>query len=83
MKPHRIALLPGDGIGPEVIREAVRVLRAVTPYFTYEEYSVGAQSFSAEAIPYRRASCSGCVSRTRSCWGPWACPLHAGPMAWT
>ncbi|HET7273835.1 MAG TPA: 3-isopropylmalate dehydrogenase [Longimicrobiaceae bacterium] len=26
---HRIALLPGDGIGTEVIREAARVLRAV------------------------------------------------------
>lgn len=29
MKNLKIALYPGDGIGPEVIREAVRVLRAV------------------------------------------------------
>lgn len=28
MKSYRIALYPGDGIGPEVTREAVRVLRA-------------------------------------------------------
>jgi 3-isopropylmalate dehydrogenase len=27
--PHRIAVLPGDGIGPEVTRAAVQVLRAV------------------------------------------------------
>lgn len=29
MKNHRIAIYPGDGIGPEVTAEAVRVLRAV------------------------------------------------------
>jgi len=28
MKPARIAILPGDGIGPEVVAEAVRVLKA-------------------------------------------------------
>jgi len=27
--PYRIAVLPGDGVGPEVTREAVRLLRAV------------------------------------------------------
>lgn len=25
---HRVAVVPGDGIGPEVLREAVRVLEA-------------------------------------------------------
>lgn len=29
MRTFRIALLPGDGIGPEVVAEAIRVLDAV------------------------------------------------------
>ncbi len=31
MKTHTIAVLEGDGIGPEIVREAVKVLRAVEP----------------------------------------------------
>lgn len=51
MKPHRIALLPGDGIGPEVIGEAVRVLRAVAPCLHYEEFSVGAGEYLRSGDP--------------------------------
>lgn len=45
-----IAVLPGDGIGPDVIAEAVRVLRAVEPLldgvaFRLTEHAVGAQEF--------------------------------------
>ena len=28
MKNFKIALIPGDGIGPEIVREAVKVLNA-------------------------------------------------------
>ena len=39
-----IAVLPGDGVGPEVIREAVKVLRAVGDVrghrFDFAEYRV-------------------------------------------
>ena len=55
MKTLRIALLPGDGIGPEVIREAVRVLdavqsRRIAPPLEYQEFSVGAAEYQARAI---------------------------------
>ncbi|MBC7350783.1 MAG: isocitrate/isopropylmalate dehydrogenase family protein [Thermogutta sp.] len=53
-----IAVLPGDGIGPEVIREAVKVLRAVESHlpdvrFNLTEYPCGATCFLAtgEALP--------------------------------
>jgi len=40
-----IAVLPGDGVGPEVTREAVRVLRAVSEFcgydFRFEEAPIG------------------------------------------
>ena len=31
---YNIAVLPGDGIGPEVIRESIKVLRAVAGMVT-------------------------------------------------
>ena len=46
VKRFTVAVLPGDGIGPEVTAEAVRVLRAAGDLFGYEfdtaEYPVGA-----------------------------------------
>jgi 3-isopropylmalate dehydrogenase len=43
MKPYRIAVLPGDGIGPEVIAQAVRVLEAVGERFDLQ--------FALETLP--------------------------------
>ena len=49
-KVFRIAVLPGDGIGPEVIAEAVRILKTVEQElhgvaFELREFSVGAGTF--------------------------------------
>jgi len=47
-----IALLPGDGIGPEVIAQAKRVLDAVCgDALSYEEASVGGAAYHAEGHP--------------------------------
>ncbi|MHB8231107.1 MAG: 3-isopropylmalate dehydrogenase [Vulcanimicrobiaceae bacterium] len=45
--PPTIAVLPGDGIGPEVTRAAVRVLRAVRPDLDCVETRVGAAALRA------------------------------------
>jgi 3-isopropylmalate dehydrogenase len=45
-----IALLPGDGIGPEIVAAAIKVLDAVGE-FTYEEYPVGGASIDALGSP--------------------------------
>ena len=45
-----VAVIAGDGIGPEVITEAVRVLHAVAPQdveFTTEDYPFGAANYLA------------------------------------
>jgi 3-isopropylmalate dehydrogenase len=44
-----IALLPGDGIGPEIVSAAVQVLDAVGD-FTYEEHLVGGASIDENGI---------------------------------
>ncbi|MEN9392304.1 MAG: hypothetical protein RLZZ104_647, partial [Pseudomonadota bacterium] len=47
-----IALMPGDGIGPEVIAEARRVLDALDlPGLTYEEAPVGGAAYKAVGHP--------------------------------
>ncbi len=56
MKTFRIAVLPGDGIGPEVIAEAVRALRAVesgldSVSFRLEEYPAGAGEYLKSGDP--------------------------------
>ena len=53
----RIALLPGDGIGPDVVAEAVKVLRAVAgERLAYEELSVGANEFLRSGDPLPEAT---------------------------
>jgi 3-isopropylmalate dehydrogenase len=47
----RIAVLPGDGIGPEVVAEALRVLRVVAPGLSYQEFSVGAGEYLRSGDP--------------------------------
>ena len=52
----KIALLPGDGIGPEIIAEAVKVLDRVAERFghriTYTRALVGAAAIDAVGDPY-------------------------------
>ncbi|HYP04841.1 MAG TPA: isocitrate/isopropylmalate dehydrogenase family protein [Bryobacteraceae bacterium] len=51
-RTFRIALLPGDGIGPDVVAEAVKVLRTVAPdALEYTELSVGANEYLRSADP--------------------------------
>lgn len=47
----RVALLPGDGIGPEVIAEARRVLDALGLDLAYEEAPVGGAAYKAAGHP--------------------------------
>jgi 3-isopropylmalate dehydrogenase len=46
-----IALLPGDGIGPEVISETVRVLDAAGFGLTFEEAAVGGAAYRESGHP--------------------------------
>jgi 3-isopropylmalate dehydrogenase len=48
---HRIAVLPGDGIGPEVTAAAVRVLRTALPSCTFTHAAVGAAGIAAYGTP--------------------------------
>src|SRR6201988_2798784 len=50
---HRVTLIPGDGIGPEVTQATVRILEATGVKFEWETFAVGAEAYekSGEYIP--------------------------------
>ncbi|MBE7417838.1 MAG: 3-isopropylmalate dehydrogenase [Ideonella sp.] len=52
----KIAVLPGDGIGPEIIVQAVRVLRALELKCEIEEAPVGGAAYEAHGHPLPEAT---------------------------
>jgi 3-isopropylmalate dehydrogenase len=47
----KIAVLPGDGIGPEIVTEAVKVLNALDEKFELEHAPVGGAGYEASGHP--------------------------------
>jgi 3-isopropylmalate dehydrogenase len=56
---YKIAVLPGDGIGPEVVREGTRLLADVASLYSFqvefEEGLVGGSSIDAHGVPLTEA----------------------------
>jgi isocitrate dehydrogenase (NAD+) len=52
-KTHKVTLIPGDGIGPEVTDAVVRILEATGVKFDWERFAAGAEAFEKhkEYIP--------------------------------
>ena len=61
----RIAILPGDGIGPEIMKQGVAVMDAIAAKcgheFVYEEALVGACAIEAVGDPYPEATHEACM----------------------
>ncbi len=55
---HRVTVIPGDGVGPEVVRSAVRVIEAAGVRIDWEEAEAGAEVF-------RKGDTSGVPKETR------------------
>jgi len=64
MKTHRVAVLPGDGIGPEITREALKVLRVVEErnpvHFDLIQAPFGAQAYFDHGHPFPTATQAVC-----------------------
>lgn len=62
----RIVILPGDGVGPEVIEQAVRVLREVAGIhshnFYFEEHFVGGEAIRQTGSPLPSATVAACLT---------------------
>src|SRR3954468_15816813 len=57
---HTIALLPGDGIGPEVTAEAVKVLQAVAEDLTFEPHLAGGASIDVHGTALTDQALAAC-----------------------
>ena len=53
MNSYRVALIPGDGIGVDVVNEGCKVLDAVGKKFETQNYDLGANRYlkSGETLP--------------------------------
>ncbi len=58
--PSKIILLPGDGIGPELIAPALEVLSAVGSSFEYEEHLFGGASIDAHGTAMTDETLAAC-----------------------
>ncbi len=56
----RVILLPGDGIGPEIIAPAVEVLSAVGAEFDYEEHEFGGAAIDAHGTALTDETLAAC-----------------------
>src|SRR6202451_3704616 len=75
---HKVTLIPGDGIGPEVAKATVRILEASGLKFEWETFAVGAEAYekSGEYIPKEVIES---IERTRvALKGPVTTPIGGG-----
>ncbi|HYX69213.1 MAG TPA: isocitrate/isopropylmalate family dehydrogenase [Terriglobales bacterium] len=75
---HKITLIPGDGIGPEVTHAAVRILEATGARFEWESFAAGAEAYEKykEYIPKELIDS---IERTRvGLKGPVTTPIGGG-----
>jgi 3-isopropylmalate dehydrogenase len=74
-----VVLLPGDGIGPEVVAEAARVLAAVVPELDLAEHGIGAAAIECFGDPLPDATLEACRNADAVLMGA----VGAGDYAWS
>ena len=84
---YRIAVIPGDGIGPEIVTEAKKVLDRVGQVFGhtfhYTEVDMGGVSIDKYGVPLTKEALETAKTAIPSCLEPWAAmwAIPAG-MTW-
>jgi 3-isopropylmalate dehydrogenase len=84
VKAH-IVTLPGDGIGPEVTAEAVRVLEAIAKHkghsFSFAEYPLGGCSIETHGVALTEETLSACKAADAVLLGAVGGPKWDNPTA--
>lgn len=76
--PHRITLIPGDGIGPEVCAAARSALEATGIVFEWDVQALGAESYAAEGPALLERAIASVRERGIALKGPTATPAVKG-----
>ncbi len=75
---HIVTLIPGDGIGPEVVNATVRILEATGVKFEWETFAAGAEAF-AKYKEYIPKELTESIERTHvGLKGPVTTPIGGG-----
>src|SRR5262252_1208078 len=73
-----ITLLPGDGIGPEVVSGAVRAIEATGAEIEWETHDAGAGAIPKHGAPLPEATLESIRANRLCLKGPLATPIGGG-----
>jgi 3-isopropylmalate dehydrogenase len=85
MNPHNIVVLPGDGVGPEVTREAVKILQSIADVFdtrfAFSECLIGGGAMDATGSPLPDNTLTACREADAVLLGAIGGPKWSDPTA--
>ena len=62
MKKYKLAVIKGDGIGPEIVNEALKILDSLDGFdFEFNEFLMGGVAYDACGEPLPQKSIDGCL----------------------
>jgi isocitrate dehydrogenase (NAD+) len=76
--PHHVTLIPGDGIGPEITAETVKVLEATGLRWEWDEQLAGVAAVEATGTPLPDATIESIRHRKLALKGPLTTPVGTG-----
>ena len=76
--PHRVTLIPGDGIGPEVIEAARRVIEATGAAIEWDRHAMGGVAFSRTGRSLPASTLDAIRSSRVALKGPIETPVTSG-----
>lgn len=75
---HRVTLIPGDGIGPEVTRSVVQILESTGVSFEWERVEAGAAEFERTGEALSLEAIEACKRNRVALKGPIGTPIGKG-----
>ncbi|HEX8618075.1 MAG TPA: isocitrate dehydrogenase (NAD(+)) [Thermoanaerobaculia bacterium] len=78
MAKHKITLLPGDGIGPEVTAAVVQIIECAGVDVEWEKYSVGAEALTRFGDPLPQEVLDSVLRNKVALKGPVTTPVGTG-----
>lgn len=75
---HTVTLIPGDGIGPEIVAAAVRVIEATGVEFAWETHIMGAQALEKYGTTLPEATTDSIKRNKVALKGPQMTPIGKG-----
>ena len=78
MAKHKITLLPGDGIGPEVTASVVSIIECAGVDVEWEHYIVGAEALASFGDPLPKDVLDSILANKVALKGPVTTPIGTG-----